>query len=314
MANGFFNLPAFNPGRGVDFEPVNNALMNYGNVRARNQQVEQQQAQNALMQNRWETENARAQQTHQNALADRSWQQPLERQKAELGLKLTQAQIDKTNRGGDDAVQYGLQPQYARGPDGTVQAYVMGKDGRPKMIDFGNGAAALPPADLAYERARGKEGGEGAGKAQVDLPRVEANAERMRAQIKAVKESDLGRVTGWMGQLPTFRPESVDVEERAGQLTGGAFLQAFESLKGGGQITEIEGAKATAALARLQNFKQSEAGYREALKDFETEVERLVELARTRAGAPRAQAPASGPAAAAAAAAPSGGWSITRVK
>lgn len=302
MANGFFNLPAFNPGRGVDFEPVNNALTNYGNVRARNQQMEQQQAQNALMQNRWETENARAATNHQNALMDRERMLPIQQRKEELGLKLTQAQIDKTNRGGDDAVQYGLQPQYARGPDGTVQAYVMGKDGRPKMIDFGNGAAALPPADLAFERASGKERGEGAGKAQVDLPRVEANAKRMLAQIEDVRTSELGRATGWNAHFPTFWPETVDVEEKAGQLTGGAFLQAFESLKGGGQITEIEGAKATSALARLQNFKQSEAGYRKALTDFETEVTRLVELAKTRAGV----SSASGPAAA-------GKWSITRV-
>ena len=57
--------------------------------------------------------------------------------------------------------------------------------------------------------------------------------------------------------------------ERAGarsyldQIGGQAFLQAFESLKGGGQITEIEGTKATTALTRLTDRTIS---YEEAQK------------------------------------------------
>lgn len=54
---------------------------------------------------------------------------------------------------------------------------------------------------------------------------------------------------------------------RANQLEGQAFLQAFESLKGGGQITEIEGAKATQAIGRLDTA-QSAADYRQALTEL----------------------------------------------
>jgi hypothetical protein len=54
---------------------------------------------------------------------------------------------------------------------------------------------------------------------------------------------------------------------RARQLEGQAFLQAFESLKGGGQITEIEGQKATQAIARLDTA-QSAADYRQALTEL----------------------------------------------
>lgn len=54
---------------------------------------------------------------------------------------------------------------------------------------------------------------------------------------------------------------------RADQLNGQAFLQAFESLKGGGQITEIEGQKATQAIGRLDT-SQSAADYREALTEL----------------------------------------------
>jgi hypothetical protein len=54
---------------------------------------------------------------------------------------------------------------------------------------------------------------------------------------------------------------------RARQLEGQAFLQAFESLKGAGQITEVEGAKATQAIGRLDTAQKSE-DYREALNDL----------------------------------------------
>ena len=54
---------------------------------------------------------------------------------------------------------------------------------------------------------------------------------------------------------------------RARQLEGQAFLQAFESLKGAGQITEIEGTKATQAIGRLDTAQAPE-DYREALEEL----------------------------------------------
>lgn len=54
---------------------------------------------------------------------------------------------------------------------------------------------------------------------------------------------------------------------RARQLEGQAFLQAFESLKGAGQITEIEGLKATQAIGRLDTA-QSASDYRAALTEL----------------------------------------------
>lgn len=51
------------------------------------------------------------------------------------------------------------------------------------------------------------------------------------------------------------------------QLKGNAFLQAYQSLKGGGPITDREGAAATAAQSRL-NEAQSEGGYLQALEEM----------------------------------------------
>jgi hypothetical protein len=71
---------------------------------------------------------------------------------------------------------------------------------------------------------------------------------------------------------------------RSRQIEGQAFLQAFESLKGGGQITEVEGIKATQAIGRLDT-SQSPADYREAL----TDLKRLLTLAQGRAGGAQAE-------------------------
>ena len=56
------------------------------------------------------------------------------------------------------------------------------------------------------------------------------------------------------------------------QLKGKSFLQAFESLKGGGQITEVEGKKATEAIGRL-NTAQSDKAFQQALSDLRGVVE-----------------------------------------
>jgi hypothetical protein len=60
-----------------------------------------------------------------------------------------------------------------------------------------------------------------------------------------------------------------DFESRLGQIQGQSFLQAFESLKGGGHITEVEGVKATQAINRM-NAATSEKEFKTAVADLET--------------------------------------------
>lgn len=62
--------------------------------------------------------------------------------------------------------------------------------------------------------------------------------------------------------------DAKDFEIARKQLEGRAFLEAFESLKGGGQITQIEGEKATAAMGRLSSA-QSDAEFESALKELQ---------------------------------------------
>jgi hypothetical protein len=80
------------------------------------------------------------------------------------------------------------------------------------------------------------------------------------------------------------------------QIEGTAFLSAFEALKGGGAISEKEGAKATAARLRMKTASD-EKGYMEAAREFQEVVRKGVETARSRvpgASSGGAAAPAAG--------------------
>ena len=79
-----------------------------------------------------------------------------------------------------------------------------------------------------------------------------------------------GLVTQYLGPLA---PEATRARSRIEQLQGQAFLQAFASLKGGGQITEIEGRKAEQAIARL-NTAQRPDDFRDALMELRGVIER----------------------------------------
>jgi hypothetical protein len=159
------------------------------------------------------------------------------------------------------------------------------------------------------EKSRMKEAGEGQGKAQAALPGIVSTTDSLLKKIddvlyepdpknpgkylpdpkkpgQFIPNQTLPQVVGSFdghSWVPTLRSSSVDMQERLKQVRGGAFLQAFESLRGAGSITEKEAEPATAALARLDNLRQSEAGYTEALNDFRKEVLRLRQLAFDRA-------------------------------
>lgn len=78
----------------------------------------------------------------------------------------------------------------------------------------------------------------------------------------------LGGIVGIRGKIPTIPgTDAAKSNALAEQLEGQAFLQAFQSLKGAGAITDVEGKKATAAIARL-NRSQSKTDYVQALNEL----------------------------------------------
>ena len=77
------------------------------------------------------------------------------------------------------------------------------------------------------------------------------------------------------------------------QATGTAFLQAYETLRGGGQIANEEGKKATAAITRM-NLAQNEKEFVEAAREFQDVIKTGVKNARAKVG--QAAAPSGAPA------------------
>jgi hypothetical protein len=100
---------------------------------------------------------------------------------------------------------------------------------------------------------------------------IDVNRQTLGVLDKALNHPGLDTATGLSGTIDprNYIPgtDAKDFNVVMDQIKGKAFLQAFQTLKGGGQITEVEGKKATDAIARL-NTAQSTPEFRSALMDL----------------------------------------------
>lgn len=189
-------------------------------------------------------------------------------------------------------------------PDGSyapLRGYgeSLGQIGQAKKYGEGIGAGQAdlvmkPQIETALTNA------ENINAAQTGLPKVEAQANQMLDLINNVRndkglEASVGLRNPFKGALPfgvnVSGSPAADFQAKIAQLGGKQFLEAFESLKGGGVITNIEGEKATNAIARMQT-SQSEKSFKEALNEFEGIVKGALQRAQQKAQMP--QTPAMG--------------------
>lgn len=179
----------------------------------------------------------------------------------------------------------------------TTEPLVMtvNSQGVPTYTPRGKAAGSMPYVPTLDANAQGavagaketaKQQAEVNVKAIAALPQVIANAER---SIKTV--NDLLSHKGFSDYIgATWKPyaSEIDGSNAAGakallnQIQGGAFLEAFEKLKGGGAITEIEGKKATDAIARM-NKSTDEEDFKIAAKDYIDVITSGVERAKNAA-------------------------------
>ena len=125
---------------------------------------------------------------------------------------------------------------------------------------------------LAQAKASGKVWGEQTTEALRNLPNTINQAEKAFTHVKELlaHEGFEDAVGIGLRQLGAgFVPGSqvADWDTRLQQLKDGAFLVAFEELKGGGHITEIEGIKATRAKNRML-ASTSEDAFQRAAEDY----------------------------------------------
>lgn len=213
------------------------------------------------------------------------------------------------------ALKYGLNPVPYQKPDGSIGYMVPNTQGEARELQIPGGGQAMPKAsavqtptqviindqfgrelrrenkDIAGKEAQ-EEVGKAAGQAQVNLPRIEENSARALKTIDDIRKHPGKQYgVGAQGVLPgipgTRQAGFVQLVEQA---KGQAFLEAFNALRGGGQITEIEGTKATQALARM-NRAQSMQDFDQALSDYEDVIKTGMARARRSAAPVRSQAP-----------------------
>lgn len=163
----------------------------------------------------------------------------------------------------------------------------------------GSGAPIMKASDdptLQGKIAGAKEGAkiraESETTAQIEMPKVVQQAdETINLVDSLIKHPGRETATGLSSRLDprNYVPgtNAKDFQIRLDQIKGKQFLQAFESLKGGGQITEVEGKKATDAISRM-NTAASDKEFLAAAEEFKGIVTKAKERAINKAQMPDA--------------------------
>ena len=184
--------------------------------------------------------------------------------------------------------EFGLQSVYSRDAEGNVVMGQMTKDGRYVPSQVPDGLTPLSPYDAARDKAAGSAYGKEAGTMAAGAPAAIRMADDVSQQVDGlISDPYLPNMIGPVdSRLPNWSADANRVQAKIDQIQGGAFLQARQMLKGGGQITDYEGARAEAAYVRM-NQAQSVQDFTAALTDFRDAVRAgAAALARTGNRAP----------------------------
>lgn len=211
-------------------------------------------------------------------------------------------------------------PQYFKGADGQMRFGVLSTEGNfrevlppeegatwaPPVTNLNTGTSFIPtysrgggqagpavPIDVAGAKHEMEVGGAG-GRSAAALPTVQASTERLVQGIDDLLQDPMlpsitgpvgGRVPTWMSTDPGGAARA---QSRVDFILGNTFLQAYNDLRGAGQITEREGQAAMEAYSRLRSQGMDDADYVQALYDLRNEVVKLMQIAEQRAqmGAP----------------------------
>lgn len=167
------------------------------------------------------------------------------------------------------------------------------RTGKGAPLDIGGnpviGAVADPALQEALARAKasGKVSGESTTQAKIDLPQHVQEAEDTIGLIdQMLSHPGMKQAVGKSAIFGVQKIPGTDAKSfmvALDQLKGKQFLQAFQSLKGGGQITEIEGQKATQAISRMDNAN-TEKEFIAASREFQGIIRKGVERAKQKAG------------------------------
>lgn len=154
------------------------------------------------------------------------------------------------------------------------------------LVDRSTGGVVRNTGDNLEEAKRRETLGKERAEVAATLPAAEMASQRALDTVEAIRKHPGKRwgvgVSGVLPGIPgTDQKGFVTLVDQA---KGQAFLEAFNSLRGGGQITEAEGRKATDALARLDR-SQTQTDFDAALNDYEEVIRNGLAAVRRKAGA-----------------------------
>lgn len=151
-------------------------------------------------------------------------------------------------------------------------------------FSVGDPPPGVDPAE--YRKYASRKAADAVITARQAYPGVKGAVDRTTAVIDGLLNNPAWeRSTGVIsGLLPSVSEDAANFDQLLEQARGGAFVQAFQDIKGGGAITETEGRAATQALARLQSARVGSANFKKALQDFKSELIKLQKIAAWKAG------------------------------
>lgn len=197
--------------------------------------------------------------------------------------------------GGNQTSRAGVgQPIYGRNTaTGAIEPWQSMTDGT--MVNIANPQADpsqydFNPGIAAAERATGGGDAKSAVTARAALPAAEQAYALTQQAIQTISNNtagvsqNFGNVMGIPTQkLPAYPGSSLaDLRNQVDQLSGTAFLQIRQALKGAGQVTDYEGQKGEIALNRMRAAADSgsKADFDAALVDYKTAIDNGLALLR----------------------------------
>jgi len=213
--------------------------------------------------------------------------------------------------------QYGLTPHFIKDKDGNIKTLQFSSTGEQLVSDLPEGFKLAKGVDkidagthfelrdaisgellgtvdknvgeVAAEKQQGKMSVE----ALQELPKTIARSNAAVALIDEIINSGaipniLGDVQGrvqpsTVGARAIIGQDGINLLQKISRLQGSVFLEAFQRLKGGGQITEIEGAKAEASMIDLNNRFVQPSAYIAELRNLKSVILEGQRLAQEKA-------------------------------
>jgi|DEB0MinimDraft_10_1074344.scaffolds.fasta_scaffold00964_6 hypothetical protein len=201
---------------------------------------------------------------------------------------------------GDDGYMYGTKYNPQSGEYESVRVGDQKADPRYSYGEYAGGLYRTSPTDEAPTQVMTpEEMGEGKGTATMNADEITRRyedrmklfdndtANSLRLIDDAMNHPGFDSAYGFQNVIPSTWMDIPGTDEAGflgylDQQGGQAFMQAYEKLKGGGQITENETKQATDALTRIRNRKQSDEDARKAWAEFRDAIERGLEKLRAK--------------------------------